>query len=482
MVESPDATSPADPIRVSFEVAGRRAAGPRLFLRLYAIGIATAIAFAATWFAAHTLVHLDWPGGVKLALETLRGIPAHWEDGTLPGELDRMRRSAGVRVSAYDVRGTLLATNVQPPFEAPSEAARQRTASGEIRSLGYRPSLTAIRRGDRLLGFCVFDPEPSPPPLWGVIMDLLLLSFLFSVVGLLLWRVLVRPLQRITAAAQAFGEGDMSARTGVDRKDEIGNLARSFDEMSERIARSREAERELLASLSHELRTPMARIRVALDLAAESDAETARTSLTDVAEDLTELETLMANIFSTTRLEMAALARDNQPVPLQRGQVDVAALLEKAVAHQGAQHPQRAYILHVGVSGARGSICADAIFIRRAIENVLDNAHKYSPGDLPVTISVDEVDKSLRVVVTDRGVGIGPDDLPRVFSPFFRADRSRTRATGGVGLGLALAKRVVEAHGGSIRVASQVDVGTTVTFLLPIAEAPDQVGSATSAQ
>jgi two-component system, OmpR family, sensor kinase len=452
--------------------ATRGRAGTGLFLRLYALGIFTAIAFAGTWFAAHSLIRLDWPAGVKLALDDLRDIAARWEAGTLPAELERVRVAAGVQVSVYDLGGALVASNVQPPLPAPTAAGRQRVASGATKSMGNRPSLTALRRGDRLLGYCVFDPMLPRPPLWGVIMDLLIMSSWFSAVGLLVWRILVRPLRRITTAAESFGAGNMAARTGVDRDDEIGKLARSFDEMSERIARSREAERELLASLSHELRTPMARIRVALDLAAESDAETARASLIDVAEDLTELETLMSNIFSTTRLEMAALARDQQSVPLQRAQVEVAALVEKAVAHQRAQHPQRRYHLQINGSQPARCICADAIFIRRAIENVLENAHKYSPGDSAVDISVDQTDHAFRIVITDRGLGIRPGDLSQVFSPFFRADRSRTRATGGVGLGLALAKRVVEAHGGSISVASQVDVGTTVTFLLPISVAP----------
>jgi signal transduction histidine kinase len=337
--------------------------------------------------------------------------------------------------------------------------------------------VTPIRAGDTLLGFCVFDRELLDPPFWGVMMDLLIISSWISAVGLLVWRTLVRPLQRIAHAAEAFGEGDMAARTGVERQDEIGQVARAFDEMSERIARSREAERELLAGLSHELRTPMARIRVALDLAEESDAETARASLADVAEDLTELETLIGNIFSTTRLEMAARARGDQPVPLQRAELDLGELVGKAVAHQRAQHPERSYTLEVSPDSAGRHIYADAVLIRRAIENVLDNAQKYSPAGAPVTVGVTQSPGALLVAIRDGGIGIGAADLSRVFSPFFRADRSRTRTTGGVGLGLALAKRVVDAHGGRIDVASQLDVGTTVTFSLPLASPPRGSGT-----
>lgn len=449
----------------------RRRGEPRLILRLYAVGIATAIAFAASWYTVHNLIPVEWPAGTRFALETLRNIPAQWQAGALPQELEHLRRQVGVRASVFDLQGRLVATNVEPPFDPPTEADRARAAAGEIGSVGWRSNLTAVRHGAVLLGFCVFDPQFLKPPLWGVITDLVMMSSWFTAVGLLVWRILVRPLQKIATAAEAFGKGNMSARTGVERSDEIGKVARAFDEMSERIARSREAERELLASLSHELRTPMARIRVALDLAAESDAETARRSLADVAEDLTELETLMKNIFSTTRLELAALSPDDQAVPLQRAEVDLAALVDKAVVHQRAQHPRRPYLLRIGLAAGQGHIYADAIFIRRAIENVLDNAQKYSPSDSPVTIALDRVNDAFQIAIGDRGFGISADDLARVCTPFFRADRSRTRATGGVGLGLALARRVVEAHGGTVHVASQLDLGTTVTFLLPAAGA-----------
>jgi two-component system, OmpR family, sensor kinase len=442
-------------------------------LRLYAIGIATAIGIAGSWYTAHRYIRFEWPPGTAMARELLRDVPARRAAGTLQGDLDRIHRTAGVKISIYDLDDRLVASNIQPAFPAPTpDEQRRALVKGYKTHLGQ--VVIDVRQGDALVGYCVLDREFPPPPPWGVVMDLLIISTWISAVGYLMWRTLVRPLQKIATAAEAFGAGNMAARTGVERDDEIGKVALAFDDMSERIARSREAERELMAGLSHELRTPMARIRVALDLAAESDAETARASLADVAEDLTELETLLKNIFSTTRLELAAAARGDQPVPLQRAEVELAALVEKAVGHQRTQHPQRPYVLRVAEAAAGRCIYADAVLVRRAIENVLENAHKYSPGDSPVTITITiaEETKGFRVAIADRGFGIGADDLPRVFSPFFRADRSRTRTTGGVGLGLALAKRVVEAHGGSVGITSQIDAGTTVTFVLPPAQAP----------
>ena len=462
-------------------VPSSRRRTPPLLVRLYAIGIATAIGIAGSWYGAHKFIRFQWSKSAALGLEVIREIPSRWKAGApsatghgagpnaLQEEVNRLRHTSGLQISVYDIAGALVASNVQPAFPAPTPEQRRKAVAGKLKTPWFGPVVTPVRSGNELLGFCVFDRELLDPPFWGVMMDLLIISTWISAVGFLVWRTLVRPLQSIAHAAETFGEGDMSARTGVDRADEIGKVARAFDEMSERIARSREAERELLAGVSHELRTPMARIRVALDLAAEGDAATARASLVDVAEDLTELETLIGNIFSTTRLERAAWALDDQVVPLHRGDVDLAALVEKAVVNQRAQHPQRPYTLEVN-PGAGGMVYADAVLIRRAIENVLDNAHKYSPPGSPVSVQVTGEARVFRIAVADHGFGIGPDDLARVCSPFFRADRSRARATGGVGLGLALAKRVVEAHGGTIQVASRLEVGTTVTFLVPIAQ------------
>ena len=451
--------------------------GP-LILRLYAVAIVTALVIAGSWFAAHRFVRTKWPAGSAISREILRDVPELWERGQLQETLDRL--ALFMNVSVYDTGGALVATNIEPPFPFPTLDEQRQSEAGVVER-GAGVAVDRVLRGGALLGYEVMTPAFPTPPLRGVLMDLAIISTWICIVGLLMWRTLVRPLQKIAGAARAFGEGNMAARTGVDRPDEIGQVARAFDEMSERVARSREAERELLASMSHELRTPLARIRVALDLAAEGDAATARASLADVTEDLTEIETLMSSIFSTTRMEMAAAARDGHPVPLQRSDVDLPALVEKAVAHQRARHPGRTFTVNLRTCPTVRWICADAILVRRAIENLLENAHKYSPDGAPVSVDVAEEARSFQVSVADRGFGIDARDLPRIFTPFFRADRSRARATGGVGLGLALAKRVIEAHGGQIAVSSQLDVGTTVTFTLPIVRRPSE-SMATAAQ
>jgi two-component system OmpR family sensor kinase len=123
------------------------------------------------------------------------------------------------------------------------------------------------------------------------------------------------------------------------------------------------------------------------------------------------------------------------------------------------------------------TIEADPNLLRRVIENLLENANKYSPASSPIRLSLVAQDGQAVVTVADRGQGIGPEDLPFVFQPFFRADRSRTRQTGGVGLGLALSERIVEAHGGRIEIQSELGKGTRVTFTVPLAGSAVDAGS-----
>lgn len=443
-------------------------------MRLYLIGIVTMVAVAATMIG--TRVARDRSRRPMMARSTLAvagAMPMMADaiadggraDAALDTFLRRLQHDAEISLSVYARDGRLVATNIQPPL-APAGFFDSRVLSGEIMMRGGGTFVMPIRRGTLPLGYAVARIQP-PPHRRELAVDVPIALAWIGLAAWLLSRTMGRPLQKIAAAARAFGNGDLSVRTGVNRRDEIGDVARAFDEMSERIAKLLEAERELLAGVSHELRTPLSRIRVALDLAEEGDAETARLSLRDVAADLTEIETLIDDIFSTARLEIATFDGPPEAVPLRRTEVEVAALVEKAVARLRDRAPDRPFEVDIEAPSRGGLVHGDPIWLRRALENVLENAHKYSPPKVPVAVTLARVPDGFSIRVVDRGFGISPVDRPRVFRPFFRADRSRTRSTGGVGLGLALAKRVIEAHGGRIELNSELDVGTTVTFTLP---------------
>lgn len=260
------------------------------------------------------------------------------------------------------------------------------------------------------------------------------------------------------------------------RNDELGAVARAFDEMAERVVGLLRAHTELIANVAHELRTPLARIRVALDLAAEGDAEVARESLAEIGEDLVELEGLVNDVLASARMELAGSA--SGAPPLHRGAVAPGEVVERAAERLRHAFPDRA--VQVSIAPGLPTLVGDAALLRRALDNLLDNARKYSPPDSAIGLRASATPAAVVIEVVDRGEGIAAEDLERVFAPFFRADRSRARATGGVGLGLALSRRIVEAHGGTLVARSAPAEGTTFTMTLPLVPDAAQRGERTS--
>jgi signal transduction histidine kinase len=277
-------------------------------------------------------------------------------------------------------------------------------------------------------------------------------------------RGITSPLERLTAAVRRFGGGELSARTGIDRNDEVGDLARAFDDMAARIERLVRSEKEFLANVSHELRTPLARVRVALEIASEGDEAKARACLREIAADLEELERLVQDVLTAARLDLARGRSGREVAALRRVALEAASLVEQAAERFRSLHPGRRLV--VEASAALPRIDADPALLRRALDNLLDNACAYSDADQPVALRARTEGALLVIEVQDRGIGIAPEDQARLFTPFFRADRSRARNTGGVGLGLALAREIVAAHGGTIEVDSKPGEGAVFRLRL----------------
>jgi signal transduction histidine kinase len=306
----------------------------------------------------------------------------------------------------------------------------------------------------------------GPPGITGPIL-VLVCGFVILVGGaFLVARWIVRPIEHLTRTARALGGGNLGARSELDRKDEIGELGRRVDEMAERIQGLLVTEKELLANVAHELRTPLTRIGVALDLASEGDGAAARASLAEIAVDVSELETIVDDILTAMRFEI--VGSTGAKLPLRRAIVPPSEIAAAAADRLRGRHPDRR--LEVEVADGLPTIDVDPMLFRRVIDNLIQNAHKYSPDhETPIVLAVRGADTNVVFEVRDKGIGISSEDLPRVFTAFFRGDRSRSRETGGVGLGLTLAKRIVEAHGGTIDVASDVGKGTTVRVTIPTA-------------
>ena len=270
-------------------------------------------------------------------------------------------------------------------------------------------------------------------------------------------RSITRPLEKLTAAVEAYGRGDLAQRSGLgDLDDEVGRLARSFDEMADRIQTARKAEKELLANVSHELRTPLARMKVALELIHPPDEAVSR-RLQGLNEEVDELDRLIADVLTASRLDLAAM-------PLRKVRIRLAEVVQKAVG--------RARQLEPGLQAEARvepelSVEADEPLLSRAVDNLLDNARKYADGS-PVEIEARRDGAQAVIAVRDHGPGIPEAELAHVFDPFFRGEGVRGRATG-FGLGLSLARRVAEAHGGSASASNAAGGGARIELRLPVA-------------
>jgi two-component system OmpR family sensor kinase len=467
----------------------------RLVFRLYAISVVQLLLVAGAGLLIgllvfrHSFAH-DLQA-LAAALAPLTESPAQ-----LRAELARRLEQDRVSITIYEQDGQLLASNVAPPLPAPRLGAEPpplppppglfsgppllpgaghgqpaRAGSGEPQPHGPPPPFETFTRfpiGARE-GLLVVR---FGPPRRGALAPLLTLAaalVVFGVGAFLTAKWIARPLDRLATTARALGRGDLQARAALDRNDELGELGGAFDEMAGRIVELLLAEKELLANVSHELRTPLARIRVALEIAAEGDAEAARASLFEIALDLSEIEALIDDILTATRMELAAGKAETAGFALHRKPTAPASIAERAAQRFRACHPVRTLLLESAAD--LPGIEADAGLLRRALDNLLENAHKYSPDAAqPITLRLSRREQAMCFEVEDRGLGVPEEDLPRLFTAFFRGERSRSRGTGGVGLGLTLAKRIVEAHGGTITVESERGSGTLVRVVLPVGE------------
>lgn len=447
----------------------------RLAFRLYLGSLAQLLIIVAAIVLIHRLAVGPRPASPHLdvAAYVVNTVMREPDPAARARELARARALIGAQLSAYGPRGELLLSTIEPPLPPlpPPLAARLPPDGMEVRREGgpIFPPLMAVplERG----GYALLLPGPRPnrpppglpPPVtqgvWGVVIALAVAG----VASLLASRAFAAPLTRLSDAARELGSGNLSVRVKLARSDELGALAEAFDEMAERLQLLLRGQQELLANVSHELRTPLARIRVALDLASEGDAAMAREALGEIAEDLAELEVLVADVLRMARLDLAEGRAGTAIPPLKAVRVEPRALLDSSAARFRGAHPERA--LTLDVPAALPECSGDPVLLRRVVDNLLDNARKYSEAEIVLRAS--HADDQLHLVVEDRGIGIAPEDLPLVAQPFFRTDKSRARKTGGLGLGLSLARRIVEAHGGVLRIESTVGVGTSVHVQLP---------------
>lgn len=266
------------------------------------------------------------------------------------------------------------------------------------------------------------------------------------------------PLRTLARTVDRFGAGDLSARVNSSRKDEIGELGRAFDRMAERIGTLLTAERRLLQDISHELRSPLARLSFAAELARTSPDRDA--AVDRLKKEIARLTDLVGGLIQVTRAEGDPSASNAEELRLDE-------LLDEIV--DDCQMEAEARGCHIALEAeARPTLRGDRELLRRAIENVVRNSIRYTPGGSAVDVKLGVIQDAARISVRDYGPGVPQDVLPKIFQPFFRVDDSRDTSTGGVGLGLAIAHRAIGLHHGRLW-AENVNPGLEVWIELPLA-------------
>ena len=380
-------------------------------------------------------------------------------------------------VRVFDARGEVTFDNTRPADEiAVDRGAVEGALSGETRSRNvrggdenFRVRTQPIERDGRITGVLevaetrgdIGETLRTLLVIMAVAYPLALAAASFS--GVFLAGRALSPIDRLTGLARRISAEDLSQRLNMKLPDdEVGRLARTFDEMIARLDEAFRRQREFTADASHELRTPLTAIKgqVEVALGKPRDAGSYREVLQVVNEEVDRLIRLVGSLLTLARADAGQIPIASEAVPLREL---VAAAAEQVRLSMG----RRGVELHLE-PGPAVTVRADEDLLLQLLLNLLDNAGKYTGSGGHVTVGWDVRNGRAEVRVRDTGVGIAPEHLPRIFERFYRVDKARSREGGGAGLGLSICRWIAEAHGGSISVESVQGEGTAVVVKLPV--------------
>jgi signal transduction histidine kinase len=291
------------------------------------------------------------------------------------------------------------------------------------------------------------------------------------VVARLMARGMTQPLRDMAAAARRMETGDYSVRVETRSRDEVGQLAAAFNRMSAELRSVEQSRRDLVANVSHELKTPIAAIRAHLENILDGVERPDPATLSVMLGQIERLGRLVDQLLELSRLESGEVPLRPEPIALRP-------LVDQLFSEIAVAMPRRDVSLENDVPDDLPRVMADAERVHQVLFNLVDNALRFTGAGGSVRISGRRRDGSVHIAVADTGSGIAPEHLPRLFERFYRVDHARARDEGGTGIGLAIARSVVEAHGGTISAESEPGRGSVFTFDLPVAQGADApVGS-----
>jgi len=286
-------------------------------------------------------------------------------------------------------------------------------------------------------------------------------GILALVLGSLLLRQITSPLRELSQSARAIAEGDLGQRVVVRSEDEIGQVARSFNRMAESLAEADLQRRNMMADIAHELRTPLTVVQGNLEALMDGVYDLTPENVAAIHKQTVVLTRLVGDLRDLALAEAGQLKLERKPLSL----ADVIAQVGEGLE---VQANEKEVALKFESAASLPKVQADEQRIAQVLFNLMSNALRHTPASGTITVSAEARQDRVVVSVRDTGTGISPEDLPHVFERFYRADRSRARSTGGSGLGLTIAKQIVEAHGGQIWAQSWLGAGSTFAFSLPL--------------
>ncbi len=396
----------------------------RLYGRIYLALLGVVVAFfalsAALFFAIGPPRDAQWAERAG-QLAQLALPPPEAPREAQQHALDGIARSLHADAALFAPDGALIASAGRP-LRRP-DPSRPPPGFGR-----HRPANVALPDG-RWLVIDVSRPR-GPRPLMHGLAVLALFAALLAIAAYPLARSMAGRVEKLAARVDAFGAGDLAARAPVDGADEVARLAGSFNAAADRIQRLVNAQRTLLASASHELRSPLARLRVGAELLAADvalPAERAAALRDQLARDVASLDASVEELLLVSRLDLLDAAS--------RAPVDLLALAAEEAARDGAE-----------VSGEAVSLLGDARSLRHLLRNLLANARRHAPGS-EIEVRVEATREGARITVADRGPGVPEPERERIFEPFAKGGS----ASGGAGLGLAIVRQIARHHGGDAR-------------------------------
>ena len=371
------------------------------------------------------------------------------------------------------------------------DAARTVIVSPDPRLVGKQVGEDEVRQGQRVIlpsgeTWTVLQRMPGPPPAFGGLERGFLLTtkralwfagFTAGAAGLLLAILLLRqttsPLRRLEAATRRIAEGHLDERVHLDSSDEIGRLAMSFNDMAASLESAEQAKQRMIADIAHELRTPLSAVRSALEGLRDGLIEPSQATFTALHDRLLLFTRLVNDLHQLALADAGQLSIEKRPTPL-------AAILEGIVDTVGAEMEDAEITLVEEIDPDVPTLDVDPHRIEQVLLNLLSNAIRHTPsgGEIRLVARRDS-DAAVVISVCDSGPGLPPDALERVFERFYRADTARSSEDGGAGLGLSIAKALVEAHGGRVWAENAPQGGACFHVALPIPPSgPEQESAA----